>query len=109
MLCSPRRIRSHTASISPLEKNGIWPSPSDELKAKIEAAAQEVLDVRANYPGQTLAALYDPLFMPLDLVKAHAHLDALVDKAYGLSPSCTDAVRVSLLFKLYAEKASQRQ
>ncbi len=82
--------------------NFVWPSPSEELKAKIEAAVQEVLDVRAHYPDQTLAALYDPLFMPPDLVKAHAHLDALVDKAYGLSPSCTDADRVAHLFKLYA-------
>ena len=39
-----------------------------------------------------------------DLVKAHAHLYALVDKAYGLSPSCTDLGRVAHLFKLYAEK-----
>ena len=86
--------------------NFVWPAPSDELKAKIEAAAQKVLDVRAHYPDQTLAALYDPLFMPPDLVKAHAHLDALVDKAYGLSPSCTDADRVAHLFKLYAEKTA---
>ncbi len=87
--------------------NFVWPSPSDELKAKIEEAAQDVLDVRAHYPDQTLAALYDPLFMPPDLVKAHAHLDALVDKAYGLSPSCTDADRVAHLFKLYAEKTAK--
>ena len=31
-------------------------------------------------------------------------MTALVDKAYGLSPSCTDADRVAHLFKLYAEK-----
>ena len=47
------------------------------------------------------------LMMPPDLVKAHAHLDALVDKAYGLSPSVTDAERVALLFKLYAEKVKE--
>ena len=41
--------------------------------------------------------------MPPELVKAHAHLDALVDRAYGLSPSCTDAERVALFFALYAE------
>ena len=86
--------------------NFVWPSPSEELKAKIEAAAQAILDARARYPDQTLAALYDPLFMPPDLVKAHAHLDALVDKAYGLSLSCTDADRVAHLFKLYAEKTT---
>ena len=39
--------------------------------------------------------------------KAQAHLDALVDKAYGLSPSCTDADRVAHLFKLYADKVKK--
>ena len=47
--------------------------------------------------------------MPPDLVKAHAHLDAIVDKAYGLSPSCTDLGRVAHLFKLYAEKVKVKE
>ena len=64
-------------------------------------------DLDAAYPGATLADLYDPRTMPPDLVKAHAHLDALVDKAYGLSPSCTDADRVAHLFKLYAEMTKE--
>ena len=34
-------------------------------------------------------------------------MTALVDKAYGLSPSCTDADRVAHLFKLYAEKVNK--
>ncbi len=87
--------------------NFIWPSnpesPVNPVKEKIEQAAQAILDARAAHPGATLADLYDPLTMPPDLVKAHAHLDALVDKAYGLSPSCTDSDRVAHLFKLYAE------
>ncbi len=76
----------------------------ESLRAKIESATQAILDARAAHPNATLADLYDPLTMPPDLVKAHAHLDALVDKAYGLSPSCTDADRVAHLFKLYADK-----
>ena len=40
------------------------------------------------------------------LVTAHAHLDTLVDKAYGLSPSCTVLGRVAQPFKLYAEKTA---
>ena len=48
------------------------------------------------------------LFYTLHYIcKAHAHLDALADKAYGLSPSCTDADRVAHLFKLYAEKVNK--
>ena len=77
--------------------------------SRIAAAAQAILDSRAAHPNATLADLYDPLTMPPDLVKAHAHLDALVDKAYGLSPSCTDADCVAHLFKLYAEKAERQR
>ena len=46
------------------------------------AAAQTVLDARARYAESTLADLYDPLTMPPELVKAHARLDALVDKPF---------------------------
>ena len=79
-----------------------------EVREKIAAAAKEVLDVRKLFmdadPECSLGILYMPDTMPPDLLFAHAHLDALVDKAYGLSPSCTDADRVAHLFKLYAEK-----
>ena len=88
--------------------NFIWPDLCDSasLCEKISSTAQAVLDARAAHPGATLADLYDPLTMPPDLVKAHTHLDALVDKAYGLKPTCTDSDRVAHLFKLYAEKTA---
>ena len=89
----------------------VWPDlcASAPLREKISEAAQAVLDARAAHPDATLADLYDPLTMPPDLVKAHTHLDALVDKAYGLSPSCTDSDRVAHLFKLYAEKKEKQK
>ena len=59
---------------------------------------------RASYPESTLAELYDPLTMPPELSKAHAKLDALVDKLYGRA-FATDADRVSHLFALYAASA----
>ena len=74
-----------------------------ESRDEIAAAAQAVLDARALYPAASLAELYDPLVMPPELVKAHARLDELVDKAYGRSFS-SDADRVAHLFRLYAEK-----
>ena len=88
--------------------NFIWPRPTDEMKGKIVESAKVILDIRRQYMDAdercSLAALYDSTAMPPGLVKAHAHLDALVDKAYGLKPTATDSDRVSLLFKLYAEK-----
>jgi hypothetical protein len=79
-------------------------------RAAIEAAAQAVLDARAQFPNATLADLYDPLTMPPALVKAHAVLDKAVDAAYlaaekaaGRKPPKldTDAERVAFLFQRY--------
>ena len=79
-------------------------------RAAIEAAAQAVLDARAQFEGATLADLYDPLTMPPALVKAHAALDKAVDAAYlaaekaaGRKPPKldTDAERVAFLFQRY--------
>lgn len=83
-----------------------WPdAPTDAQKARIEAAAQGVLDARAAHPGASLADLYDPLTMPPDLVKAHQVLDAAVDAAYLAGTARkgfrSDAERVAFLFELY--------
>ena len=92
--------------------NFIWPrnvsgasEESELIKNQIESAAQMILDVRQKYldadPACTLAILYNPETMPPDLLKAHQHLDALVDKAYG-KKFANDAERVAHLFDLYA-------
>ncbi len=70
-------------------------------RAAIEAAAQGVLDARAQFPQSSLADLYDPLTMPPALVKAHQVLDAAVDAAYGRRSFRNDAERVAFLFERY--------
>ena len=86
--------------------NFIWPEQNGrDARSPIETAAQTILDVRKRYldadPACTLAILYNPETMPPDLLKAHQHLDALVDKAYG-KKFANDAERVAHLFDLYA-------
>ena len=78
-----------------------WPEPTDIQKAAIEAAAQTVLDARAQHPGSTLADLYDPLSMPPELVKAHRKLDQAVDAAYARKKFTGDSDRVAFLFERY--------
>jgi len=79
-----------------------WPeAPSGAQKQKIGEAAQGVLDARTEFPGASLADLYDPLTMPHALVKAHHKLDAAVDTAYGKRNFRNDAERVAFLFELY--------
>jgi len=81
------------------------PSPAsgrgEKTQADIEAAAQAVLDARAQFPDASLADLYDPLTMPPALLRAHQKLDAAVDKAYGKTGFKSDAERVAFLFERY--------
>lgn len=80
-------------------------------RRRIERTAQHILDVRARYPGHTLAQLYDPQAMPLDLWRAHRANDRAVDNAYIAAELAagrprpdlsTEAKRVAFLFGLYA-------
>ena len=83
-----------------------WPDSSDEkTREKIRALAQTVLDARTNHPDSTLADLYDPDSMPVDLRKAHRALDEAVDRLYRKAPFTSDRERVEHLFALY-EKLS---
>ena len=78
-----------------------FPKISEAKKAEIEQAAEEVLITRENYPGSTLADLYDPDKMPQDLREAHARLDDIVDSCYPGYPFANDDARLECLFKLY--------
>lgn len=80
-----------------------WPVIDDKTKAKIEKTAQGILDARKLYPNSSLADLYDPLTMPIELRKAHEANDKAVLKAYGLKPSASEAEIVQHLFKMYEQ------
>lgn len=85
--------------------NFIWPNPTEQQKARIEQTAQEILDARALYPDASLADLYDPVTMPIELRKAHQANDKAVMDAYGFSPNMTDDEIVAELMKLYQKFA----
>ena len=103
-----------------------WPQAiKPEQQAKIETAAQLVLDARASEENRcaeqgqkcSLAALYASGNMPTGLLKAHNQLDKAVDAAYGYKPVLSkvegtvlnraegggkdDAARVAFLFERY--------
>jgi hypothetical protein len=101
-------------SISIVYNNFPWPGYAskeslalcERATAAINSAAQDVLDARAVDASQSLADLYDPLTMPLALVKAHQKLDKAVDTAYGFKGRLDDAARVAFLFGLYQQITS---
>jgi hypothetical protein len=76
-------------------------NPTCKQVIAIEAAAQEVLEVRLQFPDNSLADLYDPLTMPPALIKAHNKLDKAVDLAYRPQTFKSEADRMVFLFELY--------
>ena len=80
-----------------------WPEPTAAQRAAVESAAQAILDAREQFPGSSLADLYDPLTMPPALAKAHAALDLAVDRCYRPQGFQSDRERVEHLFKLYEQ------
>ena len=80
-----------------------WPEASAAQRAKVEGLAQGVLDARALPKNATssLADLYDPDFMPVELRRAHQALDAAVDKLYAPRGFADDRARVEHLFRRY--------
>ncbi len=85
--------------------NFMWPQADEALSQKIEKTAQQILDARKLYPQSSFADLYDPLFMPPELQKAHQANDKAVLEAYGLKSDASESDIVAHLFKLYEEKA----
>ena len=80
-----------------------WPTVGDKQEQNISETAQGILNTRKLYPDSSLADLYDPLTMPVELRKAHEANDKAVLKAYGLKPSVSEDEIVQHLFKLYEE------
>ena len=76
------------------------PVPTERLQ-RLEPYADAVLTARAAHPDATLADLYDPDLMPVELRRAHRALDDAVDKLYRRSPFLSDRERVEHLFGLY--------
>ena len=86
-----------------------WPSPTPDQKQRIEQTAQGILNARALYPGSSLADLYDPLTMPVELRKAHQANDKAVMQAYGMPIKETDeAACVAWLMRLYQEMTTKK-
>lgn len=96
------RLKSDYSYSNTLVYNNFpWCNPTESQRAKIEQTAQAILDVRAKYPTETLADLYDETFMPQDLRKAHRENDKAVMQAYGFESTMSESEIVAELFKLY--------
>ena len=108
------RLKSdYSYTVNDVYNNFIWPTPTEQQKAKIEQTAQAILDARALYPDSSLADLYDELTMPPELRKAHQANDRAVMDAYGFikgtAARTSESACVAELMKLYQQKVSAAQ
>ena len=74
--------------------------PAEQLECLVPHT-DAVLAARAAYSNATLADLYDPDVMPVNLRNAHHDLDRAVDRLYRRSPFSSDRERVEHLLGLY--------
>ena len=101
------RIKSDYRYQASVYNNFPWPQPTEDEESRIIQTAQSILDARALYPDSCLADLYDPSFMPSELLKAHRANDVAVMKAYGMPIKETDeSACVAWLMRLYKDKTS---
>ncbi|MDR1385500.1 MAG: hypothetical protein LBJ67_16875, partial [Planctomycetaceae bacterium] len=88
-------------SSSVVYNNFPWPNATEKQKNLVMEKAKKVLAVRKSFSHETFAALYDPLTMPKELLKAHRELDKAVDLCYRSKPFADDQERLAVLFDIY--------
>lgn len=71
-------------------------------RALITEMATAVVDARAQFPGMSLAQMYDRDGMPPKLRERHLQLDAELLRMYNLDPSINDYDLSTALFERYA-------
>ena len=79
-----------------------WPiDVSSKQQLAVENAVEAVIEKRLEFEGNTLSDLYDPLSMPISLIKAHEKLDKAVDLCYRSQPFPNETSRITFLFDMY--------
>lgn len=100
------RLKSdYRYSVDVVYNTFVWPEVTAAQRAEIEQLGQAVLDARAQYPGATVAQMYEAKndFLYPDLMAAHKALDDSVERAYGLEPGLDETDVVAHLFELYGK------
>lgn len=77
-----------------------------EQRNKLKETAQGILNAREEFPGSSLAVLYDKNAMPPALRAAHNENDKAVLNFYELKNNSTNLEILKRLFELYSELAS---
>ncbi|WP_291939467.1 DNA methyltransferase [Limnohabitans sp.] len=83
------------------------PKLTEKNIGDLASCAQEILLTRERHYPQTLAELYAPDAMPIDLLRAHESNDEVVERIYMGRLFKNDTERLEKLFELYSRMSSQ--
>ena len=86
-----------------------WVDVTESQKEQIEKTAKNILNTRKKYPEDSLADLYDPDLMPIELKKAHKENDKAVMEAYSFDLDMDEEEIITELFKLYETIVNKKQ
>lgn len=84
------------------------PRLSESDQAELAQRAEGILLARAAHFDKTIAQLYDPNKMPLDLLEAHRANDETLEKIYIGRTFKNDTERLERLFKLYVKMVGSK-
>ena len=96
------RLKSDYRYSTGLVYNTFPPPPAaPENLERLAPLTDAVLEARAAHTGATLAELYDPDLMPIDLRRAHQAVDRAVDRLYRPRRFETESERLAHLLAAY--------
>ncbi len=81
----------------------VFPKVTHKQKNYIKDLSRNLLKIRHDLldKGNSIADLYDKLFMPIELQNAHKKLDNAIEYLYRKEPFRDDNDRLAFLIKLY--------
>ncbi len=82
------------------------PALTDKNKADLSRCAEDILLAREHHFPVTIANLYDPDNMPVDLRAAHERNDEVLERIYIGRRFKNDTERLEKLFDLYAKMSA---
>jgi len=83
------------------------PELTAQQRAALIAAAEQLVRARGEFPGKSLADLYEPGRIPEPVLAAHAAIDKVVDAAFGVKEGASVEDRQRLMLRRYAALTKQ--
>src|SRR5690606_32729907 len=85
------------------------PTLTEQNKADLTRTAEDILLTRENHYPATIAELYDPKKMPVDLKAAHERNDEVLERIYIGRRFRNDTERLEKLFEMYTAMTANEQ